>query len=325
MSSLYVKPSRPSTPIIASPSSRSIPHTTPRTAKRSKRLHILRTLYRNSAKSFILGDFGTTAAYLNEANQIEKGVRGAWLTFLEREREEYEEEEDQSRTTKQLEDEIESRRKLDILRITFLATVKSIAEGEEEGETVLLGLPEEMGELLKLGGDELITRLWFDSIGLDGMATNDIFPSPEASELHPSIAIALVLGALKMQQPKQARAIAEAWFGSTSESLDLLLLETSSTLDLAMGFTLESSMISGSMLKEKLEPKAAVVGSWIKLMDLLSLHVLPQLGEWEAAGDFIRLQGVENGGWIPDERVQVSFSSIFISKMELLIFLPWTC
>lgn len=53
--------------------------------------------------------------------------------------------------------------------------------------------------------------------------------------------------------------------------------------------------------------KAKVLKSWVKALDLLTLHVLPRLGEWEAAGDFVRLQGVENGGWVPDERTEVRF------------------
>lgn len=279
--------SRPTSTII---------YTSPINSRKSKRSNGLKTIYNQAGKSFVLKDFGTTAALLHDALPYTHSTsQSDWINRLEEPGE------------TMVEEDADLMRKLEILRITFFATVRSASEP-------LLSSPESIADFLDLPVPELIAALWSTSIQQPHEPNNiDIFPSPAAASLHPSIATALVLAALKLGSPRSARAIAESFFCSTSSQFDEILFHTaaSPSVDFTTMFRLDEMTMShsivqgGAGVKERLDPKVTIVGNWIRLMDLLTLHVLPQLGEWEAAGDFLRLQSVDTGGWIPEERVEV--------------------
>lgn len=261
--------------------------------KTAKPLSQLRSLYRSATGAFLLRDYSATAAFLHDAHNLNADSRqdpSEWFTALEQSRES---------------PELELRRKLTILEITFLATVLS-----HPGTVSPSSVPTPFSHLLSLPPSTLVRHLWAQAINDATTPPPDIFPSSLAAFVHPSIIISLALASLKLDEPRLARAVLEAWFGSVSEQVDRMIGEESDKLDLSREFLLDGTSLSVSNLaagKEKVEPRKALVGSWLKLLDLLVLHVLPRLGEWEAAGDFVRLQGVENGGWVPDARIEVSF------------------
>lgn len=288
---LYASPSRSNTPTSFGRISTRPRAVSSATLKRTRRLAQLRSLYSNAARAFLLRDYSTTAAFLEDGESVEGGDRTAWITALVEGSESME--------------QLELMRKLEILRITFIATVyDSTVVSEEQAQG-----SRSVNALLTLPPTLLIAQLWAQAIGQPPSSplSGDIFPSAEAATLHPSIAIALTLAALKLNVPRSAKAVASSWFSSISEPLDNLLYTTSATIDVVALFGIEESgmSMSTSGLRETLPPRKAVVGSWLRLLDLLTLHVLPKLGEWEEAEDFVRAQKEENGGWVPDVRVEV--------------------
>lgn len=268
------------------------------------RLSQLRTHYRSATSAFLVRDYSQTAISLEEARLLlpPAGKEDAWLNAMVEGREE---------------PELDMERKLAILRITFLATVASSAPSPSSLEAY----PAAISKLLSLPSAALIPTLWHsllpsaEASPADLGTGLDVFPTPSAAFLHPSLIVALSLGALKMEQPAQARAVLEAWFGSVGESVERVAWEESELGDWSGEFSLSGGgdgMSSSGILSgppptgTKPDPRKALLASWIKAMDLLVLHVMPRLGEWEAAGDFVRMQGIENGGWVPDARVEVS-------------------
>lgn len=276
----------------------------------------LRQRYNAATRAFLVRDYALTASALHDARSLVAHVaQGAWYDAL------------QQGVPAPL--DVTLRRKLDVLELTFLATVRS--------SPAALAPSPALKPLLELPSDKLVQTLWrhllsgehsnADPVEGDG----DILPSPQAAFLHPSLAVALALAALKLEQPLQAKHVVEAWFGSVSEEVERIVFDTSGEIDWAgegaRDFALDAvggrgaSALSGSSVlngagagsdqpaaaDKTAESRRQLVAAWLKLLDLLVLHVLPKLGEWEAAGDFVRLQGVENGGWVPDERVEVRF------------------
>ncbi|GAA5874637.1 hypothetical protein JCM8547_003944 [Rhodosporidiobolus lusitaniae] len=216
------------------------------------------------------------------------------------------------------------RRKLETLHITFLATVRA-------SPTPAIAAGEGLAPLLEQTPGKLVQSLWHSLLSsAEGPASEDadILPTPLASFLHPSLALSLAFAALKLDEPRLARQAVEAWIGSVDAEVEKIVWETSERVRSSGGSSFEEEFpldavgsssggangMSGSGIlgtagteKDKMkEARKAVVGGWLKLLDLLVLHILPQLGEWEAAGDFVRLQSVENGGWVPDERVEAA-------------------
>ena len=281
MPAIYAKPpSRPSTPSqqLSSPS--------PQSLKRARQLSSLRSTYSQAGRTFLLRDYAATATALVQATSSPRPIDSdAWFTALS--------------TANEL-PELELHRKVDILHITFLATVHSSPPS---------ALPAPIASLVSLSAPDLLTSLWSTALHASTPHT-EILSTPDAAFLHPSLAIALTLAALKLDEPRLARAIAEAWFGSVSEEVERVIEEESARIDWSE-FGLEEGMTASRVggWKDKVDRRRQLVASWLRLLDLLVLHVLPKLGEWEAAGDFIRLQGVENGGWVPDDRVEVRYST----------------
>ncbi|CEQ41580.1 SPOSA6832_03335 [Sporobolomyces salmonicolor] len=258
--------------------------------------------YNAATRSFLVRDYPATASSLQDAlSALPPVAPDAWFRALE-----------QSGPRPA---EIDLKRRCDILQITFLATVRSSASA--------LSPAPHLSSLLQLPPAALIKALWSSALQSSASSSEpsasepgEILPSPRAAFLHPSIAIALTLAALKVDEPRLARSVAEAWLGSAGAEVERVVWEASQAIDWATelpldgvgasGGNLSSSSVLGGKDKDKPDSKKTLVGAWIKLLDLLVLHVLPKLGEWEAAGDFVRLQGVENGGWIPDERVEAT-------------------
>lgn len=264
-------PSRPSTPLSTSLAA---PH----------RLHAIRTTYANAAHSFLLRDFPSTASHLSSVLSLlpPRPLPQSWLLNLQAGQEDA---------------EGELRRKIDILTITFLATLHSLP-------APVTPYPPLISAFLSLPAPALIQTLWNGL--LEGNEEGEILPTPKAAFVHPSIITALTLCALKLDEPRFARSVAESWFGSTSEQVEGYIVSVieGDGLDLAVG---EFGVgMGGSMSIGRKKGGRALVGCWLRLLDLLTLHVLPRLGEWEAGEDFVRLQSGENGGWLPDARVEVS-------------------
>lgn len=274
----------------------------------------LRQLYHTATRAFIERDFTRAASSLSEALRLAPSSSpDAWF--------------DPVLHGRPLPATVDLRRRLDILRITLVATLRSSPTPAITGGPAL-------APLLALSPARLLKTLWTNLLApttalgaSDDAETDDnILPTPLAAFLHPSLAVSLTLAALKLDQPNVARQIAEAWLGSVDAEVEKLVWETSTSegFNLRDEFPLDgvgsgsgggmsaSGMLGtngqdGARNGKAEEARKAVVGGWLKLLDLLVLHVLPKLGEWEAAGDFVRLQGVENGGWVPDERVEVRF------------------
>ncbi|KAI5477917.1 hypothetical protein MNV49_005810 [Pseudohyphozyma bogoriensis] len=243
-----------------------------------------RSLYKAAAHAFLVRDYETTATSLDAAFAVSSPPSpDLWLRALE----------DPTTVTPADLTAVEARRKLDILRITFLATVRS---AHDFAPAALPSLPT-LSPLLELSPEDLITALWFSLLPPSELPETEILATPNAATLHPSLVTSLTLAALKLAQPNQARAVCEAFFGSISERSEALLFaETESGGEAFRETGLENSIMNLGPKEEKKEGVAAFVAAWIRTHDLYVLHVLPGLGEWEAASDFATSQAVENGG-----------------------------
>ncbi|BGP41387.1 hypothetical protein JCM10449v2_005365 [Rhodotorula kratochvilovae] len=276
-------------------------------ARASSSTSELRQHYTSATRSFLVRDYAGTASSLHDALALVAAVpQRAWFDAV------------QARTP--VPAEVALRRRLDVLQITFLATVRSTPGS--------LAPAPALQPLLERTPAQLVQALWHGLLH-PGTApgkeeAGEILPTPAAARLHPSLAVALALAALKLDEPAQARAVAEAWLGSVDEEVEALVWETAGAADwsgeegaeLALdavgggGCGMSASFVGGGAVgKGALQQHGAerqLLAAWLRLVDLLTLHILPKLGEWDAAGDFVRLQGVQNGGWIPDDRVEAA-------------------
>ena len=279
----------------------------------------LRQHYNAATRAFLVRDYPATASSLHDALALVSDVpQRAWFDSV------------QAGSPVPL--EVTLKRRLDVLQVTFLATVRASPGA--------LAPSPALQPLLDLPPADLVKSLWSNlvarprpagtsapapalALAAPSPASDDILPTPAAAHLHPSLAVALVLAALKLDEPRLARQVAEAWLGSVDEEVEALIDETARAVDwdeagelaldaVGTGAGAGAASMSGSGLLNggggaaaRQDPRRQLVGAWLKLVDLLVLHVLPQRGEWDAAGDFVRMQGVENGGWVPDARVEV--------------------
>ncbi|GAA5993653.1 hypothetical protein JCM10908_000661 [Rhodotorula pacifica] len=281
-----------------------------------------RQLYHQATRAFLVRDYSTAATCLSDGlSRVQHIEQDAWFTALQQQQQSH---------ASPAAAQVDLRRRLDILKVTLLATIRS--------SPAALSPSPNLTPLLELAPDKLVQALWSDLVGagVDAAAITEgeIVPTPAASHLHPSLAVSLALAALKLDSPKQARAVAEAWFGSVGEDVEVIVADFASSgqvdwqagvdfpLDQVAGATQssrannglsDSSATIGGTTSSTNSDNAAVralVGSWLKLLDLLVFHILPKLNEWDAAGDFVRLQGQENGGWVPDVRVEASLQRL---------------
>lgn len=278
-----------------------------------------RQLYHQATRAFLVRDYATAASCLHDSvSRLEHVEQDAWFRALEG-------------TGSLPAHVIDLRRRLDILKVTLLATVRS--------SPAALSPAPSLTPLLDLGPDNLIRALWSDLVGNSAPPEADeVVPTPAASHLHPSLPVSLALAALKLDAPKSARAVAEAWFGSVGEDVEVVVADFASngTVDWQAGIDFPLDQVAGgthgSRANQDLSDSSttlgqaarsdqeaavrALVGSWLKLLDLLVFHILPKLDEWDAAGDFVRLQGQENGGWVPDVRVEVRGRTGFFELID---------
>ena len=277
-----------------------------------------RQLYHQATRAFLVRDYATAASCLHDGvSRLDHVEQDAWFKTLET-----------GGSTQRVPPAhvTELRRRLDILKVTLLATVRS--------SPAALSPAPSLTPLLELEPDKLIHALWSDLIR-NSAPDAEIVPTPAASHLHPSLAVSLALAALKLDSPRSARQVAEAWFGSVGEDVEVVVADfaSSGTVDWQAGIDFPLDQVAGgggaqgSRANQDLSDSSttlgqaarsdqeaavrALVGSWLKLLDLLVFHILPKLDEWDAAGDFVRLQGQENGGWIPDVRVEVRWRALF--------------
>lgn len=267
----------------------------------SASLESLKRRYRTAAKAFVLTDYSTAAVALEPSRA--PPVSPEWLEAVERD------------SPSAL---LDVERKLAVLRITFLATVH--ATPAEVPATCPA-----LAALVALPATQLVHTLWAELTAAPPSTTDsDIFATPLAAFLHPALVLALALAALKIDQARAARAAMEAWFGSVAEQVDRVIFDEVSSADFDwrdFGVDGEGGASMTASTRD-VDPKRALVGSWLRLYDLLTLHVLPSLGEWEAAADFARGQSVENGGWVPDERVEVRTPAVQTSLLGSADFGP---
>ncbi|GAA5961358.1 hypothetical protein JCM3765_004389 [Sporobolomyces pararoseus] len=265
--------------------------------------------YNAASRAFLVRDYASTASSLDSAfKSLPPSQPHEWIDALVQE--------------KSITPHVDLKRRLEILRITFLATVHSSPSSP-------LSSAPHLSELLDLSPDKLLKSLWTSLVQPESKEpVEEIIPTSQVSLVHPSIVTSLCLAALKLEQPQLARSIAEAWIGSTSEELERIAWhetetigrdwETELPLDGVGGLTSSVTLRAqnGNGEKEGHEARKQFVKSWIKLLDLLVLHISPRLEDWEAAGDFTRLQSVENGGWVPDQRVEATLARLTQLRQE---------
>lgn len=287
-----------------------------------------RQLYHQATRAFLVRDYATAATCLQAGlARLEHVQQDAWLAAVH--------------SHAAVPTRIDLRRRLDILKVTLLATIRS--------SPAALSPAPHLTPLLELAPDQLVRALWSDLISAGEAdpaaaaavaalppAPHEIVPTAAARHLHPSLAVSLALAALKLESPQSARAVVEAWFGSVGEDVEVVVADFASSgeVDWIAGVEFPLDQVAGGAahggagrgtasamemsdsgtLGQTVRPGGdngavrALVGSWLKLLDLLVFHILPKLDEWDAAGDFVRLQGQENGGWVPDVRVEVRFA-----------------
>ncbi|SCV73416.1 BQ2448_7342 [Microbotryum intermedium] len=280
----------------------------------------IKSYYRSATSAFLIRDYVHTSQSLHGAQQVLSSSAASaaapssdWVHTLA--------------TSNTIPPNVEWARKLTIFEITFLATCRShpLPTLAPPGSA----LHPTHQYYIDLPIDALIPTLWSGLVLQypTRSSSTDILASPLASSVHPSLVVALALAALKLDQPRQARAALEAYLGSISEHLESVIEGAARSVDWATEFQLDETMSmsmsnhpahthnntnttnhmsSSGVLRPHMDATRALLASWLKVVDLLSLHVLPRLGQWEAAGDFIRLQSVENAGWIGDIRLDVT-------------------
>ncbi|KAM0791746.1 hypothetical protein ACM66B_004013 [Microbotryomycetes sp. NB124-2] len=281
--------------------------TTTTPSKRSnKRFAQLKQAYKAAAAAFLVRDYATAAHHLHEAKlecpTSPIGSNNEWIENVAQGRDNL---------------AYDLHRKVAILETTFFATVLSGSKRPSPAS-----VPADVAKWLVLTPSQLLSALWLSWTGEDKAdpQIGDILPSVSAAYLHPSLIVAITLGALKLSEPKAARAILDAWSGSVAEDLEKLVWEESTAVDWLNDFLVEQESdsmtasgimgMAGSARRDKPTAKRSLLASWIKAIDLQAMHVLPALGEWEAAEDFVRLQSAENGGWLPETRASALLSAI---------------
>jgi len=251
-------------------------------------------LYAEGTRAFLSRDFVKTASCLHLARPKTTRQSDEWFRLL------------QSREPNELElNAVGLEQRIAVLEITLLATAHATAQPAS------LPWPAHFAALFALTPKQLLEAVWVNLFAEPASPPPAILASPAAGFVHPSLAATLVLAALKLGEPDSARALAEAWFGSVAGEVDDVIADAAGRADLGAEFPVagQGTIGSSQVLPKpgaKPDPAKQLLGAWVKLHDLLCLHVLPRLGEWEAAADAVNAQAVENGGFVPHGRVDVS-------------------
>lgn len=247
--------------------------------------------FRTAAKSFLLRDQQGTWTALNKGEDLVlsslKQTGGDELAWWRPEGSINEEQ-------KEL---LEVWRKLRILRITFVATL--FATPSTSGQDI--PSDPKLLKLLSMQPEPLVYALWaaLASPSDSGSSPSTALPlsDPSLLALHPSLATATALAALKVNSPQAARRVCEAWLGTVMGNDDVLdsLSASPPEHDPAV------NAMNGAVEAGPTTPLAA----YERLVEVYSVHVLGALDEWAEAVEFIRGQGKASGGIVEDSRVEV--------------------
>ena len=162
------------------------------------------------------------------------------------------------------------RKKWDILRITLettLYTSPGLLPDEPSPSPITHGItPSTSGQAqlrsnLLLSPPSLLATMHTRSLRLFTPPSQK--PSP--AFLPPQILVSLVLAALKLDCPQVGRGMVEEWLARRSVETD-------------------APMSANSM------PESSKDEGYAKVLDVYCLHVLPRLGEWEYANEFLRYE-----------------------------------
>lgn len=279
-------------------------------------------LYRDAARAFLVRDFALASralAHAREALTSSSSITGhEWLELVRDSNTQQQQQRKEDVT-------VELWRKLAILRITLTATVLA---DEQQHVSSSANLHEDVSRLAALGPQQAVVALWLDAAHGSGIAVgssaarDEIVADEQCALVHPTIAIALALAAVKLGELRLAARVAEAWLGAIDPAVEQALVRRTtasaqteerlgaSDMLASSAASLDPNSISlsnseDSTAKPGGSTATSIVKAWYRLHDIYALHVLPRLGEWDAAVDFVKLQGVENGGWVSQARVTV--------------------
>lgn len=197
---------------------------------------------------------------------------------------------------------LEVLRKVQILRITFVATLSATPPS---ARPPTFSSPT-LAAWLSLPPETLVYALWAaltqPNVGPSRDAPTPL-ADPHLTALHPSLATATALAALKVSAPASAKAVCEAWFGAVMGD-DLLCEKV-----LALEATDDSppAPVNGEVAGSASTTTA--VGAYARLVEVYTVHVLGALEEWADAAEFIRGQSKDSGGFLSTPAVEVSVVS----------------
>ncbi|KAF8340000.1 uncharacterized protein EI90DRAFT_2907682 [Cantharellus anzutake] len=174
------------------------------------------------------------------------------------------------------------RRKWDLLRITLETTLYSspptISTTPEHSHTETDGLPPSLKDMLLQSPSHILDTMYVRSVQLFMPMKTPDGPSPIPLCLPAQILVALVYSALKLECPEVGRKFAEDWLAHRGLApIDLHL-----------------SPSNGNTGAES--PDA-----YERVIDVYCLQVLPRLGEWEYAFEFLKYEQE-----LPEEKKKVS-------------------
>jgi hypothetical protein len=157
------------------------------------------------------------------------------------------------------------RRKWDLLRITLETTLYSSTTGGNSVDT----LPTNLRSSLNLSPSELIQTLYTRSIRLYTPTSTPDTP-PSSVYLPLQILIALVFASLKLDCPEVGKNMVEHWLNHRDDVPNLLNVSP------YHGNTLPGSEHTEDMYE--------------RLIDVYCLQILPRLGEWDYAMEFLKYE-----------------------------------
>ncbi|GAA95215.1 uncharacterized protein L969DRAFT_92521 [Mixia osmundae IAM 14324] len=281
----------------------------------------LRSLYRSAAQAFVLKDHAVTLDALTEAYVILDDASASPVGS-------------QDWTAAH-------RRKFEILRITFLATLLADVLNSDaslpgsvsahawikplyalvtaKGKTAVRTTPDKNEQ-----ADKIVYALYSHALATfspshtrDTLDTSMPIATADVGAVPPSVIVATSLGALKLNAPLAARNIIEAWLGSLTPALEAQLERTNlqveadheslqtSVLSPSSSMTLPASASQSSLsasISIDEDARASLV-SFERILEVFSLAVLPRLNQWDEAEEFVRLAARANGGLLRQAKV----------------------
>lgn len=279
----------------------------------------VRSRYREAARAFVNADLETTLVAIEAALAALSAADTSpnWIDLLS---------EEFPSPSVPLHDQ---RRKVVILFVTLIATCRATAERDlsKAVKTSPLYHP-----YSSLSPEAASTRLFDATLPYFTSSPSPSsdplpLPSPEAGFLPPSVIVALTLGALKLQAPRAAKAICEAWLGSLPEQAETLLEAEGDAYDSSSSTTTSASSLTASSLSLSVtstpsneagggSPKRNALLSYERILELYALHVLPGLGAWEEAEEWVKLLARENGGWARVGKVEVRLARVPTERVK---------